>query len=343
MAGPAFGFDRGFAVQRQFIRDNRHALPRWLESNRPATEIDWELAARPVVADLFTLFGWVPPLPFGNAREVVDAAERILDARRDRPLFLWVHLLDPHLPYRQVHTTRLAPALQRALATASRAKILAEPGWRTPAAIAALREAYRNEIRHVDRELLRLWERLEDDTDRARVVVLTSDHGEEFFEHDAFEHGHSFYQEVIGVPLVVAGLSGRPAGSRDGATVGLIDLAPTLLAAAGIAHELPGQNLASRVAPRVYTTENLMRGRDPLGPYAQRSANWKLIEGFGAMQLFDLDADAGERHNLATEQPSVVAELVLDDRPSVESIADEAEAELSEADKARLRALGYLD
>jgi arylsulfatase A-like enzyme len=173
--------------------------------------------------------------------------------------------------------------------------------------------------------------------------VLTSDHGEEFFEHGGFEHGHAVYQEVVAIPLVIAGLPGsRSAGSVEATPVGLLDLAPTLLAAAGAPEaSLPGQDLARRVGVRRYTSRNLLYGGGPDDRYAVREGAWKAIAGPDRdPEFYDLETDPGETRDLGQRHREIAAALVENVPPSV--TVRQPAAALSEPEELALRALGYL-
>ena len=143
---------------------------------------------------------------------------------------------------------------------------------------------------------------------RGRIVVLTSDHGEEFLEHGGLEHGHSFYQEVLAVPLVVSGVAadnrlGTSAASR---VVGVTDIAPALLEAAGG----PRSPLSE-----AYVSQNPIYGpppeyseRDP-SAWAVREGDWKLIRHGPGPEVYDLAEDPGERSDLAEEAVERLKEL----------------------------------
>ena len=83
------------------------------------------------------------------------------------------------------------------------------------------------------------------------VVVVTSDHGEEFFEHGGFEHNRTLYDEMLRVPLLIKSPGLHP-GMREIQTQS-VDLAPTLACAAGAGH-----------------TRRPRRGRPRAGPAARR-------------------------------------------------------------------------
>ncbi|UCE87113.1 MAG: sulfatase [Deltaproteobacteria bacterium] len=171
-----------------------------------------------------------------RASAVVDRALRWLDGRDARPFLLVVHCFDPHLAYDPPPSVRgrftagytgslelpLNPLLQ---IRAGRVELDA-------ADRRFIEAAYDEELLFVDAQVGRLLDGLEargllTDT----LVMLTSDHGEEFFEHDGFEHGHSAYQELLHVPLVVWGPGVRP--GRISPPVSHVDLVPTLLDALG--------------------------------------------------------------------------------------------------------------
>ena len=176
-----------------------------------------------------------------DASTVVDLALASLDALADTPSFLlWVHLIDPHLPYVHADEAWLRSLGVEALRNAN---IVSDE------AQADIRDAYRGEIAHTDRQLIRLIEGLAEHgvLDRG-YVVLTSDHGEEFWEHGGVEHGHSHHREVVEVPLVVVGPSVRP--GRRATTASVLDVVPTVLA--GLGHpidDLAGRDLAVGLPP----------------------------------------------------------------------------------------------
>jgi arylsulfatase A-like enzyme len=137
---------------------------------------------------------------YARAAEVNAATFAWLDGpERDayRPLFLYLHYLDPHSPY-------LEPPEPGALH---------EPRERK-------RGLYRQELRALDKKLDELVRGLEERLGPV-VLILTSDHGEEFWEHDDWGHGHTLYRELVWVPCFVrrpgapAGVSDAPLESRD--------------------------------------------------------------------------------------------------------------------------------
>ncbi len=177
--------------------------------------------------------GWTSHriLNWPNADLQVDRALSFLGAHADRPAFLVLHLMDAHLPYREPLRWRWRFAGRRPdvfrLDAIQRTDVMRRGGL-DDAAKDWVRGRYDNAIAFVDAELERFFGALPPDT----VVVLASDHGEEFWDHGGFEHGHSLYDELLRVPLIVKapGL----AGGRSDLPVSLLDVAPTLAVAAGL-------------------------------------------------------------------------------------------------------------
>ena len=157
----------------------------------------------------------IPRSP-GDAYRVVEETFRWLDHGDGDPVFLWVHFLDPHLPYHHV------PGFEELEVRDLR------QGRLRPEAQADVVEAYQREVDLVDREIMRLLDGLDERLDDA-VVILTADHGEEFWEEGGVEHGHAASDEVIDIPLVVRQKSTGP-GEVVRSPVSQVDLLPTVLA-----------------------------------------------------------------------------------------------------------------
>ena len=300
---PWYGFDRGFAAYE-------HAM--LLEPLLPAQ--------RGVLAREIQRFG-EQHYEAARGERVIAKATRWLDRHdRRRPFFLWIHLLDPHVPYtwRDLPAGALAgnagiPPDRSAVPDTGcfrggSFKIVRDVRrglWRPDAAArAAIQTLYAREVQYADamtgrllHELKRrgLWDRT--------LIVVTADHGEELFDHGGLEHGHSLLPEVTGIPLVAR----FPAGQREGTVVtqavSLLDLLPTLCDAAGwqAPAGLPGRDLGPLLrgepAAAVAATgpplliENLLYGSQRRGVLAWP---WLCIlpaEGeAGARQWYDLTA-----------------------------------------------------
>jgi len=208
------------------------------------------------------------PYSSKTAREYVDRTADWIDAHRDEPFFVYLHVFDPHSPYeprRPYDTVWANPATrdehirQRELLRKTVADpFMASRGMATreemlaadidPAAYLAHDKAwYDSSIRGLDAELARLFERLRGaGLDERTAVVFLSDHGEEFQEHGRMWHGQSVYGEMIRVPLVARWPGRVPAGVVVEEPVQLIDVMPTLLDLSSLPHPdgMQGQSLA---------------------------------------------------------------------------------------------------
>jgi arylsulfatase A-like enzyme len=154
----------------------------------------------------------------GTADRVVDELARQLpELASNAPFFLYAHLLDPHHPY--------APPAP------FDTKFRGESGAKLQANI----DAYDGEIAFGDAQLERFLGLLKaNDVHDDTLFVFVSDHGEEFHEHGGVQHGHTLYDEVVRVPLIVRFPGGAHAGRRVAEPVSLIDVVPTVLAALGL-------------------------------------------------------------------------------------------------------------
>jgi arylsulfatase A-like enzyme len=169
-----------------------------------------------------------------------------------------------------------------------------------PAEVEHLKRLYDAEITAWDRALASLLASLEALGVRdSTVLVVTSDHGEEFAEHGRLTHATQLYDETIRVPLVIAG-PGIPAGRVAEQAQG-IDLFPTVARELGITLPagLPGQDLLGPLEPRDVVSETasaLAPDGSPTELASIRTPRWKLIEAprLSRRELYDLERDPGE-------------------------------------------------
>lgn len=236
--------------------------------------------------------------PRGDA--VVDRFLEVLDDRQAGGRFFgFVHLFDPHWDYdppapddRLWLPESYAGPIDGRYETM--VPFLAGEGM-TPDDLAALLAYYDGEVRWVDRQVGRLLAGLEArGLARKTLLVVTSDHGEEFLDHGRLGHGRTLYQEQLHVPL----LFHHPAlaHERRREPVSSIDVAPTLLDLAGVPlpSGLPGRSLRALAPPdRTLFAESIRFG---LAWRAARSGTAKVAElaEAGGRAYFDLGRDPGE-------------------------------------------------
>ncbi len=210
---------------------------------------------------------------------------------------------------------------------------------------------YDGGIRWVDSQLSRLLGGLRSRslTD-STIILLTADHGEEFLERGWVGHGGNLYQQILHVPLIMAG-PGIGEGRLEEEPAGQIDILPTLLSLCSINDdlELPGRDLYSSElqGPRSIPASGLMFNGTMLGgvPVAEvRYGNMKgVVVRSGSHDsyfMFDLESDSGEVNPMEADSQMV---LLLDDYRSTPRIYDPATAEyLDSSSVDALKDLGYI-
>jgi arylsulfatase A-like enzyme len=212
---------------------------------------------------------------------------------------------------------------------------------------------YDGEIRQLDEEigiLLRELERLGvlDET----IVVLTSDHGEQFLEHGGLGHRNTLFEEEMKVPLIVRIPSMIMAGTAVDEPVGLIDLMPSLLELLGVTHgKLHGRSFLPLLVGHGKNGE-IFAEYEEAGLSMVRKGNHKLIAAAGGrpLFLFDLALDPAEQENLRdrdfgkTHELSALLEERLASFGKAEKVEEAPEAPgENEYLRDQLKALGYIE
>jgi arylsulfatase A-like enzyme len=232
-----------------------------------------------------------------------------LGAHRTDDFFLWVHYLDPHHPYAPPQRFLPDDPLIRRFGTEHKNNIhfdiRAGRDGRTPDEQRWLRMLYDGEVRLVDECIGRVVATAKklgiyDDA----LIVVTSDHGEEFWEHGNVLHGQSLYDELVRAPLLVKLPQGGPRRPVE-QTVSTDALLPTILDVCGLDDEpavLTSRSLAPLWGPGGYAVPTPPVFLGCIEYYAPREAvvhdGFKLIRWLetGKTELYDLDHDPGEQH-----------------------------------------------
>lgn len=292
-----------------------------------------------------------------RADATTDAALAWLAEERTEPWLLFVHYFDAHASYDPPAEFRARFAREEDRNTAwrfgSRAElvslrqkklVLEEPVMRRAEAL------YDAEVAFVDQQIGRLLDETHAlDPQRNTVIVLTADHGEEFLDHGSWEHGHTVYQELVHVPLIVVA-PGRVPRTVVDAPVRHIDVAPTLceLADVPLAPTFRGRSLVALAQGGGSPPTNCLSEGAFIGPplRAWRHGDDKVIvSDQRGIELFDLRADPREAHDRSRDEfpraMELVGELELADKAFAR--AHGLAVELSDAERARLAELGYTD
>lgn len=282
-----------------------------------------------------------------NAPDTIAHALSWVDSVKEEPVFLWVHLFEPHSPY-EPHGA-LAEVADAMPLLDHRAILAQEPGYAyTPQESSTLRALYRSEVEYTDAQIGELLAGL-----RARgvlegaMVVIIGDHGESLGEHGIHFNHHGLYDEVIRVPAIVwADKPTWPAGTRVDRQVWVGDVANTLVEWAGLpllggttSSPLPAHARGVAVPPRPLIllgrmTASLSDGqlwgvRDPTGV--------KYIRRGSTDELYNLRTDPGELEDISGGQPAAVQS----GRTNVETAVQAMGLVLPPIVDDRLEALGY--
>lgn len=252
-----------------------------------------------------------------DGADAVDKAVAWLEANASAPLFLFVLVVEPHAPYTPSREDA-APFLDPADAgpVGSRFNGSVDPSW-NDADRRRVVDLYDGEVHTADRLLGRMVDALGRlGVDRRMLVVVAADHGEELFDRGEIGHGHTMYDELLHVPLLVRFPGGAPSG-RVSRQVRAMDVFPTVLESVGlpIPSGIDGVSLVGLVhgdpAPRQLDVAPAEFTYRPPDLRVVRRADWKLVEDVDhdSVRLFDLEHDPLERVDVARERPGEVAAL----------------------------------
>ncbi len=305
-------------------------------------------------------FEWQLFEPRSHADHVIGKyLPAALDKAGDRPFFIHLHLMDVHTPYfANVDSLKFAsnPRMAQRYAPGSHrfsmeyVRERANMDFGDALSRDYVSDVYDGQVHFIDRQMATLLNVLEDyDRLDDTLVIFTSDHGEEIWEHGAFGHGHAFWQQVIRIPMLAFGAGVAPrriAGPVSGA--GLYDL-------------------MNRVMTRAASPDAALAALDN----AAEQPRWALVAGMpdgdrsqvvavgrGGKVVFEL-ADAGGHWNLHQETATFLNTddqvVKLDSLEQIEaargflsaefaalSLYERRSTELAPAKLEQLRSLGYV-
>jgi len=313
-----------------------------------------------------------PPTVNNSAEIVHEAALGWIDQLApDERGFLYIHSMNPHNPYTppREFADRFGPADASTIDGRTRTLVAVRDRKRdvSPEDIDRLRHLYAASVAYNDHELGGLLEQIDQRYDPDQVLfALTSDHGEELFEHDGVLHGYSLYDEMLRIPLILR-WPGRLGAGRVDALTNTRDLHDSMVElAGGSADDFTGSSLWSLIgdhgAQDAAPSITFAAAPGLSGAVMARSHRWKLIQaprngpdrGMGKGRgrswdveyVFDLVNDPDEQHNLAGTDELEVAWLrnrlaawvetqkVLQPTPGDQAMDDET--------RDQLEALGYI-
>jgi hypothetical protein len=290
---------------------------------------------------------FVPETPGESNRELTVRTLAVIRKSTQRPKFIWLHYLDPHYPYQP--TTDILR--EKAPHLCDKTDLGTDKGNLSPENADAIKTFYECEVESTDREVARLLAELTREPNT--LVIISSDHGEEFFEHGGTRHGKTLYDEVCKVPLVITlpkADRNHPRVNEISSPVSLVDVAPSVLSYLG----LP-------VPPTMEGREDILSGEVPRDREVFVILNCPeyltvaLIVGdkkvFATLdgddvrtEYYDLSADPGEQRPLPLDEEGkrLRTRLLgwLDERDVSRERGDGGRPIFG--DRADLRALGYM-
>jgi arylsulfatase A-like enzyme len=258
-------------------------------------------------------------------KKVIAWLSSYLKRNSARPFFLWMHYMDVHEPYmpEKKFIDLVDPSIpvdQEAMYELFENTLLKRE-VSDPEKVSLLKRLYEVHVREVDTYVESFFRFLDGlGLLKETVIIITSDHGDEFNEHGGLSHDDQCYSELIDVPLLIYG-TGQTSESHE--VVSSLDISPTILNLLGI--ESPsffrGESLLSakpnpnRVVFGEAINQKSMKGGDiNRDIYYCRQGDMKLIVrgDTGRTELYNLKEDPGERKNIAessAETPSLMEKL----------------------------------
>lgn len=243
-----------------------------------------------------------PEIPGTTSRRLTEKTLAVLRKETRRPKFVWVHYLDPHYPYQPTVDIirRDAPDLLEKMNYGTDRSKLDAKNVRT------IKALYEYEVKTTDGYVARLLSELTANPDV--LVIISSDHGEEFVEHGMFEHRKTLYDEVIRVPLIIS----LPEKDRSlskarhiPSPISLTDVAPSTLMYLGITAPRTMEGRTDIITGRVRENREVFAALwHPDGYFLATlvRGNKKIIHtirgGKTTSEYFDLARDPGEQNPL---------------------------------------------
>ncbi len=306
--------------------------------------------------------------PYISSNEVNKLASGWLKENKDKKFFLWLHYMEPHMPYINHEEYQYDPGYQGKFKD-SFGTLVEEDKYKNPDSKLTDEELYHinalydGEINYVDNSIGNLLSELKEmGLYNNTVIIFTADHGEEFKERGGVGHGYTLYNELINVPLIikVPGVENVKSDNQ----VRLMDVMPTILDILKVKTDryFDGVSLLPLLDREDYNLEVYSKMVTHHSSIISKD-EWKLILKFMELkfepgkhrrwekietrkELYNLKEDPDEQNNLIDEYPETAKKLekrlmelqmIKEDKPQKES-----DDEISKRTKEELRSLGYV-
>ncbi len=254
-----------------------------------------------------------------NAKAVVKSAKRFIKKRKKKPFYLYLGTSDPHVTYRR-HKEYIKDYFSKEYKgrymkniTGGELADLKEKGAPSDTDKERVEALYENEIAFNDFHFGELVKTLKaegiyDET----MIIVSADHGDEFWEHGSCGHGHSLYQELINVPLMIRWPKSIGAGRFEAGADG-VDLLPTLatLIGAKFNDKVQGRDLSEQHSVSDAYPQAVMASKG-VEQFTLKVGPAKVIyRGPGSVEAYNLDTDLKESKNLSDTHP-ILTQTALD-------------------------------
>lgn len=259
---------------------------------------------------IYYMFNEKKKRPYEIAESITKKSMKFLKENKENRFFLWTHYMDPHYPYNPPSYIGNIPPKKEKLN-----KIKKGNGY-SPKDKEPLINLYDGEIRYTDFWIEKLLDELKNlELLKNTAIIITADHGEEFFEHGDIHHPSKLYNELLHVPLLVYHPNMK--SKKVKTPVELLDISPTIL------------DILNLEYPKSFLGESLLQKRD-FSPVISEVSNetnnweidldvrktsciigdWKYIMGQkNNNELYNLKNDSLEQNNLVGSHPKLEDEL----------------------------------
>lgn len=307
-----------------------------------------------------------------EAKDVTETFLSWLNYNSKKPFFAYLHYMDTHFPYNspQEYISKFGKEQSRFWSPTN----LTIPDLRVLNKIAFTEEdrkslvnRYDGAINYIDYNFSLIVDKLADlNLLNKTIIIITADHGEELFDHDNIDHGHSLYEEIIRVPLIIGGLKSIPQ-ARIKMPFQLKDLFPLIISLAGINKNsnISYKQVSSEqsIHKTIIFAEGTLYGDEKKALIVD---NWKLIENTGIflpdnlklygnlteylscqndnnLELYDLTNDPKEQINLCNNSERLRRLFnLLKKYRKYYSIYNDVNRMIIRRETERFRSLGYI-
>ena len=295
----------------------------------------------------------------------IKRALQFIYQHKDERFFLWLHLFAPHAPYYPIEIYRLE-AERNFNVKFKVSELVTNAGLNSglepidPDRLKRILALYWGEVKFTDSNIGFFLQMVDDLVYFNQcLVILSADHGEEFYDHDRIAHGHTLFPELVQVPLIMRWPGRIPEGKRISENVSLTDIAPTIL-------DLVGVEPAFNSQPAIFTGRSLVpaiedKGLVPMPIFFEEpilwdrglkgviSDNYFYVGGPNIVlkpKLYDLSADPNDLYDVTDEMPEKAKEMeaIIEDYNTLcLQIAKQIGSYGGTWDSEALRALGYVN